>query len=78
MAKARKLGSVKRFGPRYGDHLKQKVAIIEQGHLGRQSCPYCGKKQVKREAAGIWECGFCKVRFAGRAYSMGKGHEVEE
>ncbi|TKJ17078.1 50S ribosomal protein L37ae [Candidatus Woesearchaeota archaeon B3_Woes] len=74
----RKKSSTKRFGPRYGRRLKEKVAEIESGHRGRHICPYCSKKNVRREAAGIWFCKSCKVKFAGRAYSIGKKRTVKE
>lgn len=76
--KKRKKSSTKRFGARYGRRLKEKVAEIEAGHRGRHKCPYCSKKNVKRLAAGIWFCKSCKVKFAGRAYSIGKKKAVKE
>lgn len=72
MADKKKKLSTKRFGPRYGRRLKEKLAEIESGHRGRHKCPYCGKKGIKRLALGIWTCRLCKVKFAGKAYSMGK------
>lgn len=70
--KKRKSESTKRFGPRYGRRLKEKVAEIEKGHRGRHKCPFCNKKSVKRIAVGIWLCKSCNAKFAGKAYSMGK------
>ena len=67
-----KKSSTKRFGPRYGRRLKDKVAEIESGYRKKQKCPYCGKINVKREALGIWLCRSCKSKFTGRAYSIGK------
>ncbi len=76
--KKRKRDSTKRFGPRYGRHLKEKVAEIEKGYKGRHKCPYCNKKGAKRAAIGIWFCKLCKTKFTGRAYSIGKKRIIKE
>ena len=77
--KKRKKASTKRFGPRYGRRIKEKLADVEKAHLGKQKCPFCSKNSVKRVAVGIWHCKSCKRKFAGRAYNIGKSHEkVEE
>jgi|TARA_B100002003_G_scaffold66470_1_gene61761 large subunit ribosomal protein L37Ae len=68
----KKHDSTKRFGPRYGRKLKEKFADAEAGHRGRHKCPYCGKNNARRIAAGIWTCKSCNVKFTGRAYSIGK------
>ncbi len=76
--KQRKKSSTKRFGPRYGRLLREKVAEIEAGHRGRHKCPYCSKKSVKRLAVGIWFCRSCKSKFTGRSYSLLKKAVVKE
>ena len=82
MAKKKKeLGSVKRFGPRYGRRVKHKLAKIEAVQKGKQKCPYCNAEKVKRSSSGIWECKRCNAKFTGRAYSVKKiiiKEEVEE
>lgn len=79
MAKKKKeLGSVKRFGPRYGRRVKHKLAKIESIQKGKQECPYCGAKKVKRVSTGIWTCGKCNAKFTGRAYSVKKISTREE
>jgi len=60
----------KRFGARYGRKPKTKVANIEIQYRKKQKCPHCNKISVKRLAVGIWQCGSCLVKFAGRAYSL--------
>ncbi len=70
--------STKRFGARYGRHLKEKVAEIEAGYRGKHKCPYCGKKNAKRLALGIWFCKSCKTKFTGKAYSISKKIVVRE
>ena len=72
MAKQSKLGSAKRFGPRYGRTLKHKLAKIEAIQRKKHKCPYCHAEKVKRKAMGIWECGKCKAKFAGKAYTIKK------
>jgi large subunit ribosomal protein L37Ae len=67
----KKRDSTKRFGPRYGRKLKEKLADAEAGHRGRHKCPYCGKNNARRIVAGIWTCKSCNIKFTGRAYSIG-------
>ncbi len=78
MAKAKKLGSVKRFGARYGRRVKHRLAEIESVQKGKHTCPYCHAKKVKRLAVGIWICNKCKAKFTGKAYSIKKESIKEE
>ena len=63
-----KLGAARRFGPRYGRTLKHKFNEIEKTHRAKHKCPFCHKPQVRRVAAGIWECKKCSSKFTGKAY----------
>ena len=75
------LGSVKRFGARYGRKLKLKLSKIELEQRKLHKCPYCNKISVKRLALGIWSCKKCKAKFTGKAYSVTKNimpKEAEE
>jgi large subunit ribosomal protein L37Ae len=65
-----KLGSVKRFGARYGRKPKLKFSKIEAEQRKLHKCPYCSKTAAKRVAAGIWHCRKCRAKFTGRAYSI--------
>ena len=67
-----KLGSVKRFGTRYGRKPKIKFSKIETEQRKLHKCPYCNKIAVKRVAVGIWKCRKCLAKFAGKAYSISK------
>ena len=67
-----KLGSVKRFGARYGRKPKLKFSKIEAEQRKLHKCPYCSKVAVKRVAVGIWHCRKCNVKFTGKAYSVSK------
>ena len=67
-----KLGSVKRFGARYGRKTKLKFSKIENEQRKLHKCPYCSKIAVKRIAAGIWHCRKCNAKFTGKAYSITK------
>jgi len=69
MAQKRKLGSVKRFGARYGRRVKHKLAAIEATLRSKHTCPYCKAPKVKRISVGIWECKKCGSKFTGKAYS---------
>ena len=66
------LGSVKRFGARYGRKPKIKFSKIETEQRKLHKCPYCNKIAVKRIAVGIWNCRKCNVKFTGKAYSVSK------
>ncbi len=66
------LGSVKRYGARYGRKLKLKLSKIEFEQRRLHKCPYCSKTAVKRIAMGIWKCRKCNEKFAGNAYSVTK------
>jgi len=64
------LGSVKRFGARYGRKTKTRYSTIETEQRKLHKCPYCTKIAVKRLALGIWQCRKCDAKFAGKAYSV--------
>ena len=70
MAEIRKLGSTKRFGPRYGRTAKHNFAKIENEQRKLHKCPYCNKEAVKRLATGIWYCKKCDAKFTGKAYTI--------
>ena len=68
-----KMRTVKRFGSRYGTKPRRRTNEIESGYMGRKfKCSECGAKKVKRVAAGIWQCGKCKFKFASNAYRVVK------
>lgn len=70
MEAEKKLGSVKRFGARYGRKPRLKFAQIEEEQRKLHKCPYCSKTAVKRVAVGIWCCKKCNSKFTGKAYSI--------
>ncbi len=72
MKKEKGLGSIKRFGARYGRKLKLRFAEIETEQRKLHKCPYCNKIAVKRESVGIWKCKKCNVKFTGKAHSISK------
>jgi len=72
------LGSVKRFGARYGRKLKLKFFEIESEQRKLHKCLYCNKIAVKRVAVGIWNCKKCNAKFAGKAYSISKKIAAKE
>ncbi|MFH0874402.1 MAG: 50S ribosomal protein L37ae [archaeon] len=64
------LGSVKRFGPRYGRRTKLRFAEIEKEQRKLHKCPYCHQVKVKRESVGIWSCKKCSAKFTGKAFTL--------
>lgn len=71
MAKT-KIGSVKRYGPRYGRTLKDRLATVEKEQKKNHRCPYCTYDQVKQQAVGIFLCSKCGTKFANKAYTVAK------
>ncbi|MBD3164336.1 50S ribosomal protein L37ae [Candidatus Woesearchaeota archaeon] len=72
MAEAKKLGSSKRFGARYGRTVKQRFAKIEKEQRRLHKCPYCNRLSAKRVANGIWRCKKCSSKFTGKAHNISK------
>ena len=68
MAEEIKLGSVRRFGARYGTTIREKLGKIELLQKGEHKCPYCHTLKVKRLSAGVWHCPKCNSKFTGKAY----------
>ncbi|MCQ5336809.1 MAG: 50S ribosomal protein L37ae [Candidatus Methanomethylicia archaeon] len=61
-------GPVGCYGPRYGSTIRKRVLAIKLKAKG-QKCPKCYSiDTLKREAAGIWICKSCGIKFAGGAY----------
>ena len=69
---AKKFGSVKRFGPRYGRTVKERLAKVEQEQRKAHKCPHCTYEQVKQESVGIFICKKCGAKFANKAYTVAK------
>ena len=67
MGRTKKVGSTGKFGTRYGLRIRTKILKVEAKKT--KVCPYCGRKQLKRVAAGVWECKKCSTKFAGGAYT---------
>ncbi|MDD4983379.1 MAG: hypothetical protein PHH82_00890 [Candidatus ainarchaeum sp.] len=59
------------FGSKYGRKIRRKYDNVTQGYKFKKLvCPFCGMKKVTREASGIYECLYCKKKFAGGAYEV--------
>jgi large subunit ribosomal protein L37Ae len=71
-AKRKKIQASGRYGAGYGTRVRKKLNKIEGTQRKKQTCPYCSKPGVKREAVGIWNCRKCRKRFAGPAYTLAK------
>ena len=65
-----KLGSVKRFGARYGKRVREKIVKVESKQRVKQNCPFCSKLGVKRLSKGIWHCKKCNKKFASNTYYL--------
>ena len=70
MVKTKKVNSSGRFGVRYGLSIRKDVLAVDKMRRGQKKCPSCLKNSVKRQSAGIWSCGSCGLKVAGRAYQI--------
>merc|ERR1712188_149737 len=69
MAKhTKKVGIVGKYGSRYGSKLRKSAKKIEISQHWKYECEFCGKREVKRTALGIWSCDSCSKTVAGGAY----------
>ena len=68
--RTRKVGITGKYGTRYGQKLRKQVKAIEILQRTKSICPFCGKKSIKREAAGIWKCRGCRRAIAGGAWEF--------
>lgn len=68
MGETKKVGLTGRFGSRYGVGIRKRVLKTEILQKRKHECPKCGKENMKRTAAGIFECKFCENKVAGGAF----------
>ncbi len=68
MTKTKKVKSSGRFGARAGSSIRKRLNAVEVFQKQKQTCPFCARPGLKREAAGIWQCFKCGKKFAGHAY----------
>lgn len=66
--RTQQVGSVGRFGPRYGVRIRRRVHEIEQTRRAKHVCPKCQAAAVHRRSSGVWQCRHCGHVFAGGAY----------
>ncbi len=71
MSRTKKVKATGKYGVRYGTKVKEKLKPIEAKQRKKQTCPYCGKKKLKRLASsGIWVCKRCGKKFASDVYYL--------
>ena len=68
--RTKKVGITGKYATRYGQKLRKQVKAIEILQRVRSICPFCGKKSIKRQAAGIWKCRGCLRAIAGGAWEF--------
>ena len=68
--RTRKVGITGKYATKYGQKLRKQVKAIEILQRTKSICPFCGKKSIKREAAGIWKCRGCRRAIAGGAWEF--------
>ena len=68
--RTKKVGITGKYATRYGQKLRKQVKTIEILQRVRSICPFCGKKSIRKEAAGIWKCRGCRRAIAGGAWEF--------
>ena len=68
--RTKKVGITGKYATRYGQKLRKQVKAIEILQRTKSICPFCGKKSIRREAAGIWKCRGCRRAIAGGAWEF--------
>ena len=68
--RTKKVGITGKYGTRYGASLRKMVKKIEISSHSRYTCQFCGKDSVRRTAVGIWDCGSCRKKQAGGAWTV--------
>jgi len=63
----KRVGITGKYGTRYGASLRKQVKKYEIQQRTKYHCQFCGKDNVKRVAAGIWQCKSktCRKTIAG-------------
>ena len=69
MPKTKIAGAAGRFGVRYGQLVRRKIAAVESKQRKRQRCIFCNGRAI-RLSKGIWECNKCGKKFAEHAYYL--------
>ena len=68
--RTKKVGITGKYATRYGQKLRKQVKAIEILQRVKSICPFCGKKAIRRQAAGIWKCRGCRRAIAGGAWEF--------
>ncbi len=58
------------FNVRGGAKWRKAYDKVRAKKRAKYECPSCGKKAVRRVAAGIWECKSCGARIAGGSFEL--------
>ena len=67
---AKKKGSLKGLGARYGIKIRKKYSVVQRVLKAKRKCPECGSLKFGRENVGIWHCKKCGFKIAGSAYDI--------
>ena len=67
---AKKKGSLKGLGARYGIKIRKKYTIVHKVLKSKRRCPECSSLQFGRQDVGIWSCKKCGFKMAGFAYDV--------
>ena len=67
---AKKIGSFKGLGARYGIKPRKQFTKVHKTLKAKRRCPECGSLKFGRQDIGIWACKKCEFKIAGSAYDI--------
>ena len=67
---AKKIGSFKGLGARYGIKPRKQFTKVHKTLKAKRRCPECGSLKFGRQDIGIWVCKKCRFKIAGSAYDI--------
>ncbi|XP_063519149.1 large ribosomal subunit protein eL43-like [Pongo pygmaeus] len=65
----KKVRIINKYGTHYGASLQKMVKKIIIHQHAKDTCSFCGKIQIKRQAVGTWHCGSWMEIVAGGAWT---------
>ena len=67
---AKKIGSFKGLGARYGIKPRKQFTNVHKTLKAMRKCPECSSLKFGRQDIGIWACKKCAFKIAGSAYDI--------
>ncbi|XP_017733805.1 60S ribosomal protein L37a-like [Rhinopithecus roxellana] len=65
----KKVRIINKYRTHYGTSLQKIVKKILIYQHAKDTCSFCGKIKINRQAVGTWHCGSCMEMVAGGAWT---------